>query len=127
MVILTALLAGLLVACAEGGGQPGPTVGATPPGGTEPAPAEGDTISGTLGGDASLEGGCAWVESGEVRWEVDWPDGYEISFDPLTLTGPEGFTASEGDRLTVTGSAQEDAVTICQVGPLWVGSSVTLD
>lgn len=118
----------LLAACGDTGGQQSddPVI-TSPPAGSERVPEEGDTIRGTLGGDGELEGGCAWIQDGATRWEVQYPEGYEISFDPLTLTGPEGQTAGEGDTLTVTGSEGQDMVTICQVGPVWIASSVTFD
>ena len=85
----------------------------------------GKSITGTFGGSAQLEGGCAWVQDGRTKWEVEWPAGYSVSFDPLTLTGPDGTVAEEGDTLTVKGRHQADAVTICQVGPLWRATEVT--
>lgn len=84
----------------------------------------GDRITGALGGDAQLEGGCAWVDDGTTRWNVQYPQGYAISFEPLTLTGPGGQTAGEGDTITVTGSEQRDVMTLCQIGPVWAATAV---
>ena len=130
-LILAATLAFALAACGSDGGEAGTTPSAlpspTPPAGSVPAPTEGETITGTLGGDAQLEGGCAWIDDGGTRWQVQYPEGYEVTFDPLTLTGPDGQTAGEGDTLTVVGTEQRDAMTLCQVGPLWVASSVQFE
>jgi hypothetical protein len=128
-VVVLAVL--LLAAC---GGDPG--AGDSPP--SEPvlpgsevsAPdqpgGKGDkSITGTFGGSAELEGGCAWIQDGRTKWEVEWPAGYSVSFDPLTLTGPDGNVAGEGDTLTVNGKPVTDAVTICQVGPLFRATEVT--
>ena len=93
------------------------------PAGSEP-PAVGRTLTGTFGGDAQLEGGCAWIDDGETRWEVTYPQGYSVTFEPLTLTGPDGPVAEEGDTLTVAGEPQTDVVTICQVGPVWQATDV---
>ena len=132
MRCLAVLAVVLLAAC---GGDPGsptsrpsePTAPASEvtapdqPGGTGAK-----SITGTLGGNAQLEGGCAWVTDGRTKWEVEWPAGYTVSFDPLTLNGPDGKkVAGEGDTITVKGRAQTDAMTICQVGPLWRATEVT--
>lgn len=120
---LLVILAVLLTACGadRGADQTTPASPAVP---TQDTPEEGDTITGRLGGDAQLEGGCAWVDDGRTRWEVHYPPGYEITFDPVTLTGPEGQTAAEGDEITVTGAEDSDVMTICQVGPVWRATSV---
>jgi len=82
-------------------------------------------LTGTLGGDSSLEGGCAWLERPEGRYEVWWPEGYEIEFSPLRLIGPSGdVVAVEGDSVTVQGSRVRDAMTICQVGPVFDADAV---
>jgi hypothetical protein len=129
-VVVLAVL--LLAAC---GGEPGsgdPEPIDTPLPGSEvsaPDDAEDDkgakSITGTFGGSRQLEGGCAWIEDGRTKWEVEWPAGYTVSFDPLTLTGPDGKVAGEGDTLMVNGKPVTDAVTICQVGPLWRATEVT--
>ena len=117
----------ILTACAGGGEPPAsqpslPASEPTPP--ATAAPSSGDTLTGTLGGDAQLEGGCAWVDDGRQRWEVQYPQGYTITFDPLVLTGPDGPVAEEGDTVTLAGAAQDDAITICQVGRVWAATSV---
>ena len=124
-LILAATFAFALAGCGGDGGEADPTPTTVTPTGTDPAPAGGDTITGTFGGDAALEGGCAWVQAGRTRWQVQYPAGYEVSFDPLTLTAPDGQAAREGDTLTVEGSEQPDAMTVCQVGPVWAASTVT--
>ena len=133
MRYVVVLAAVLLSACGgdPGGGNAEPSEPAAPR--SELAPPDQarhgratKSISGTFGGSAQLEGGCAWVEDGGTRWEVQWPDGYSVSFEPLTLKGPDGPVAEEGAILTVTGRPQLDAVTICQVGPLWRATEVTV-
>ena len=115
------LLAVLLAACA---GQQGEDQVIQSPEATAPPTATGDTLTGTLGGDAQLEGGCAWIDDGETRWEVTYPQGYRVTFDPLTLEGPDGTVAEEGATLTLPGAPQNDVVTICQVGPVWQATDV---
>ena len=129
LLILTLAIAAFTAACgpADSGGQANPTMGATPPGGSEEAPAEGDTIKGTLGGDPDLEGGCVWVDDGKTRWQVQWPDGYTVSTDPIGVKGPDGLDIAEGDTVTVTGTEQSDVMTTCQVGPVWSATSVNAD
>lgn len=83
------------------------------------------TVEGTLGGDPMLEGGCVWLDAGDDRYEVAWPDGYDADTDPVALTGPDGGTvAVEGDQLEVDGAVLTDAMTLCQVGPLLDVTSV---
>ncbi len=87
---------------------------------------EAGTLTGVLGGDAQLEGGCAWIEPtggpdadlGD-RVEPLWPDGHRVEFEPdLRLLGPDGeVVAEEGDELVLEGAAAEDMATACQVGP----------
>lgn len=96
----------------------------------QPAPApdagSGESLSGTLQGSAELEGGCAWlVADGGEQYEVIYPDGYEIRFDPVELLGPDGeVVASEGDEVTVTGRVATDRMSICQVGTIFEADSV---
>lgn len=83
-------------------------------------------LTGTLGGDAELEGGCAWLDADDgTRYEVAWPDGYEVRFEPLELVGPDGETvARDGDTLHVTGELAEDAVSFCMVGTMFQAQEV---
>ena len=126
VIILTLAIATLAAACgpADSGGKAGAP---TTPAPTTPAPAEGDAISGTLGGDPKLEGGCIWIDDGKTRWQVQWPAGYEVSTDPIAVTGPEGLEIAEGDTVTVTGSEQTDVMTTCQVGPVWAATAVRVE
>lgn len=123
----------LLAAC---GGTDEPTADGRSPVGSEPTSAgppadagEAD-LSGTLGGDAQLEGGCAWLETeSEGRVEPRWPEGYRIEFEPVRLVGPGGeVIAEEGDTVAVNGRIAGDVMTICQVGPVFeVTEVVTVD
>ncbi len=85
-------------------------------------------LSGRLGGDSKLEGGCDWLDAvrpgaGEEeasRFEPLWPQGYHVTFDPLRLWSPDGrIVAREGDVVTVAGRRRPDIATICQVGPVF--------
>lgn len=108
--VLAVLAAFLLSACGGAGGDPAG-------GGAGEA-----DLAGRFGGDAALEGGCAWLDpvDGGERVQPVWPAGYEVRFDPLRLIGPDGETvAEEGDTVLVDGERAEDAVTVCQVGPVF--------
>lgn len=86
---------------------------------------EEQVLEGTLGGDAQLEGGCAWLENDEGRFEVRYPDGYEVAFEPVRLVGPDGDTvAEEGDVVRVRGRIGGDVVTVCQVGTVFDAQEV---
>lgn len=128
IVVLPAIVL-LAIALAACGGAPGggPVAGGgatAAPTGTQSGGSETGELSGTLGGDAQLEGGCAWLDAGGTRWQVAYPDGYTVTFDPLRLTGPGGEVAAEGDTVTVTGAPAEGVATICQVGPVWQATAV---
>lgn len=116
--VLLIIFAVLLAAC---GGGAGPTADGRSPGAdaTTTGP-PGSAFTGTLGGDAQLEGGCAWLDTEEEgRVEPRWPDGYRVAFDPVRLLGPDGeVVAEEGDTVAVDGEIAGDVMTICQVGPV---------
>jgi hypothetical protein len=143
LLLLTSVLvvAVSLSACASGDVAetgPDPAVTATP----APAPTEdpteeetvgedrsatgGTTITGRLGGDAQLEGGCAWVETKDgTRYEVQYPEGYEVARDGSQLRGPDGdVIATAGDEITLTGAVAEDAMSFCQIGPIFAADEV---
>jgi hypothetical protein len=85
----------------------------------------GADLEGTLGGDAQLEGGCAWLDTGDERYEVVWPDGYRVEFEPLRLVGGDGeAVAEEGDRVRLTGAVDPERMSICMIGPIFVADAV---
>jgi hypothetical protein len=89
--------------------------------------AEGGGIElvGTLGAD-SVEGGCGYLEAPNgTRYQVIYPDGWQLQLSPLQLTSPEGeVVARGGDKVTVRGSEASDMVSICQIGPMFRASEV---
>lgn len=92
---------------------------------TVAAPTSASSITGTLGGDAELEGGCAWISTPTERFEVLYPPGYSVQFEPLLLVGADGeVVAEEGDTLTIEGSRETGSASICQVGPIWRATTV---
>lgn len=126
LTILTAVVAMAVAACGEGGGQPAATDRPGAPSESAAPPADGEqTITGVFGGDAQLEGGCAWIDQGGKRWNVQYPQGYTVEFSPLRLTGPDGFLVEDGDTVTVTGRELRDVMTTCQIGPVFQATSVT--
>ncbi len=117
---LLLLVLALGAAACGGGGDASDT-----PDGTGDA-TEAGTLTGVLGGDAQLEGGCAWIEptggpDAELgdRVEPLWPEGHRVEFEPdLRLLGPDGEVVAEaGDELVLEGAPAEDMATACQVGP----------
>jgi hypothetical protein len=129
-IFLLLLLAG--AGCAAPGAEATPTpslrsVVATP---SQPAPSKaptvrGDELTGFLGAD-SIEGGCAYLETEDgTRYEVIYPQGYEIDRSSATLRDPSGVViASAGDVLTVRGEEASEMVSICQIGPIFQASEV---
>ena len=119
----------LLAACGSGeADDPVMQSPAAPSEASTAAPTDGggEQLTGTFGGDGELEGGCSWLDDGTTRWEVQYPEGWTVTFNPLTLTGPDGETAGDGDVITVTGAPRTDLVTTCQVGPVVVATGVEL-
>lgn len=125
ITIVTAVLA-VLAACAtapagEAASGPGPSDGPT-------AAATHRTLTGVLGGDADLEGGCVWLDTAEGRIEVLWPEAYNASTDPIELRAVDGaVVAAAGDEVTITGLPAADMVSTCQVGALWTATAVEAD
>jgi len=94
--------------------------------GGAPARVQEGELTGVLGGDEALEGGCAWIDGPDGRYEVQYPEGYTVEYGPVRLLGPDGEVVAEaGDTLTVTGALAEGMMSICQVGQLWTAESVT--
>ncbi|MPZ73472.1 MAG: hypothetical protein GEU74_09610 [Nitriliruptorales bacterium] len=120
-VILVVLLAG----CGSDGTS-GESTSKPLPEATAGAASDGESITGMFAGDANLEGGCAWIDDGDTKWQVEWPEGYQVTFDPLTLNGPGGVAASEGDTVTARGTERRDVMTTCQVGPVWAATDVAV-
>lgn len=140
-VIAILLVMDLLVAgCADAPGEQAPTEqtptpqevepGADPSPTAEPSLAPADTeaaapeatstLSGTFGGDPALEGGCTWLDAEDGRYEIVYPDDYEVTADPPRITGPDGkVIAEDGDSIVLEGYAEPDLTSICQVGPIW--------
>lgn len=114
-----------------GAGEPS-QVGAASPGlelasqqPTKGGPAR--TYTGVLASDA-IEGGCAYVQAPDGRrYEVIYPDGWELRKSPLELVSPDGLVvARAGDEVTVRG-AKADMVSVCQLGPTIQATEVVLN
>ena len=82
-------------------------------------------VTGTLGAD-SIEGGCTYLEADDgTRFQVIYPDGWQIMVSPLQLTNPGGeMVATGGETITVRGQRADDMFSICQIGPMFVATEV---
>jgi hypothetical protein len=148
-LVLSLTLVAVLAACASTGSgptdSPDPTDSATPeatpsmdptfreslvPATTKPDPAGGGVeLVGTLGAD-SIEGGCTYLEADDgTRYQVIYPDGWQVQASPLQLANPAGeVVATGGETITVRGQRADDMVSICQIGPMFMASEVvTID
>ena len=85
----------------------------------------GSELTGALSED-SIEGGCGYLESADgTRYEVIYPEGWELQLSPLQLISPEGdVVARAGDLVTVRGREASDMASICQIGPIFTASEV---
>jgi len=83
------------------------------------------TITGRLGFD-TIEGGCPYLETdGGMRYQVLWPDGWELD-GRGDLVNPAGdAVAGAGDEVTVRGRVADDMASICQIGPIFRASEVS--
>lgn len=88
-------------------------------------PAGGDELTGVLGAD-TIEGGCGYLETPDgTRYQVIYPEGWDLELSPLQLTSPTGdVVARGGDEVTVRGSVATDMASICQIGPIFQATEV---
>jgi hypothetical protein len=85
----------------------------------------GGELVGVLGAD-SVEGGCGYLQAADgKRYEVIYPDGWQLHLSPLELVAPSGeIVARGGDRVTVRGAVTTDMMSICQIGPIFEATEV---
>jgi hypothetical protein len=84
------------------------------------------SITGRLGFD-DIEGGCAYLETDDgTKVEVIYPEGWAVDRATGMLSGPDGQHAAAGDIVTVRGSVATDRSSICQIGPIFVATEVTV-
>lgn len=118
----------LLAACAAPAGEvssPLPSFRLISPKPSPPSELGGRELTGTLGFD-DIEGGCAFLQTpDDVRYEVLYPEGWELQRSPLRLVSPTGaVVARAGDAVTVRGAEATDMSSICQIGPIFRASEV---
>ncbi len=140
-LVLSLTLVAVLAACASTGSgptdSPDPTDSATPeatpsmdptfreslrPATAKPDPVGGGVeLVGILGAD-SIEGGCAYLEADDgTRYQVVYPDGWQVRASPLQLANPAGevvATGGDDDHRPRQGGI-DDMVSICQIGPMF--------
>ena len=82
-------------------------------------------LTGILG-LAEIETGCPYLEAADgTRYEVMYPDGWELQRSPLQLVAPDGTTvARAGEEVTVRGSVAGDMASVCQIGPIFRATEV---
>jgi hypothetical protein len=127
-LLVTLAVVALLAGCGAPATDPG--AGATATGDASrraiaSSPPATQQLTGTLGGDAELEGGCVWLDTGQGRVEVLWPEGWTVGTDPVELRDPDGqVVAGAGDEIEVEAAPAPDLVSTCQVGDLWRATAV---
>ena len=144
-LVLSLTLVAVLASCASTGSgptdSPDPTDSATPeatptmepipreslrPATPKPDPVGGGVeLVGILGAD-SIEGGCTYLEADDgTRYQVIYPEGWEVKATPLELANPAGeVVATGGETITVRGQRADDMVSICQIGPMFMANEV---
>jgi hypothetical protein len=75
--------------------------------------------SGVLSMDA-IEGGCAYLQGANgTKYQVIYPEGWQLKKSPLELIAPDGSVHSKGgDRVSILGSESNEMASICQIGPI---------
>ncbi len=88
-------------------------------------PANDAELVGTFGAD-SIEGGCTYLQADDgTRFQVIYPEGWQVVASPLQLTNPSGeVVATGGETITVRGHRADDMMSICQIGPMFAASEV---
>jgi hypothetical protein len=138
-ILLVLTLVVPLTACAGRGGGAGsaslsatpaasPALRASPTEHLEQPPGPEIELTGILGYDDELEGGCAYLQTdADTRYEVLYPDGWKLQGN--RLRNPAGdIAAIAGDTVTVRGVERADAASICQIGPIFQATAVvTID
>jgi hypothetical protein len=136
-LLFAVLVAVLMAGCTGGGGPSGPAGSPSGPPGEapsqslelaspkSPAASEG-TYTGVLGSDA-IEGGCVYLQAADgTRYEVIYPDGWELRKAPVELVAPDGrVVARAGDEVTVT-AHEADMASICMIGPIIQATEVVV-
>lgn len=134
---MTAVLALLVSACRGGGSDATSTPSGEPSFDrsvfASPSPTAGEEkgtiVTGRFASD-SIEGGCAFLEASDgTRYEVIYPEGWDLLRNPFRLQDPNGeIVASGGETVTVRGSEATDMASICMVGPIFRATEVvTID
>lgn len=90
-----------------------------------PPPSLGGTVTGVFG-LAEIETGCPYLEADDgTRYEILYPDGWELRRSPLELVAPSGeIQARAGDTVTVRGGLATDMASTCQIGPIFRATEV---
>lgn len=85
----------------------------------------GEQVIGVFGADA-IEGGCTYLEADDgTRYQVIYPQGWQVQASPLQLTNPTGeVVATGGETITVLGRRADDMASICMIGPMFVATEV---
>jgi hypothetical protein len=82
-----------------------------------------------LTGNVQTEGGCASIsDSSQTRWEVVWPPGFEIEFDPdglVRLNEADEPVAALGDTIGLDGERDpSDLGSTCMIGRMFQADRV---
>ena len=119
-------------ACSSGGSSTPPaddefTLPSGSGGGNKVSPGVGArSVTGLLSFD-DIEGGCAFIQTPEgTKFEVLYPQGWQLDRAAAVLRGPSGEVVHAGDPLTVKGSVATDRSSICQVGPIFQATAVEI-
>jgi hypothetical protein len=81
-------------------------------------------LTGTVGFD-DIEGGCPYVQTADGRrYQVTYPDGWQVDRMTGAVTGPGGERVELGQTVTVRGVVRDDMASTCQIGPIFLATEV---
>ena len=84
------------------------------------------SITGALTFD-DIEGGCSYVQTADgTKFEVIYPEGWTLDKATATVRAPDGTVVRAGEMLTVDGAVARDRSSICQVGPIFQATAVSV-
>jgi hypothetical protein len=81
-------------------------------------------VTGTVGFD-DIEGGCPYLQAADgTRYQVMYPEGWQVDRASGVLTGPDGERVELGRQVTVRGVVLDDMMSTCQIGPIFEATEV---
>lgn len=67
----------------------------------------------------------SWIAAGGANYELIPPVGYRIDYDRLAIIDSDGeIIAVAGDAVMARGFVDRDAMSVCQIGPIFRADAI---